>query len=55
MRHDQRARAAPDHRARRIDRYDPTEIEPRWQQRWDELGLHHTDLHDDIAARATTC
>ncbi|MEA2621447.1 MAG: leucyl-tRNA synthetase [Chloroflexota bacterium] len=30
----------------RIDRYEPTEIEPRWQQRWDELGLHHTDLRD---------
>jgi leucyl-tRNA synthetase len=30
----------------RIERYDPTTIEPRWQQRWDELGLHRTDLHD---------
>ena len=24
----------------RIDRYDPADIEPRWQQRWEELGLH---------------
>jgi leucyl-tRNA synthetase len=31
----------------RIERYDPTEIEPRWQARWDELGLHDTDLFDD--------
>src|SRR5918992_2896843 len=31
----------------RIDRYDPAEIEPRWQARWEELGMHKTDLHDD--------
>ncbi|CAN5153158.1 leucine--tRNA ligase [soil metagenome] len=31
----------------RIERYQPTEIEPRWQQRWDELDLYRTDLHDD--------
>ena len=31
----------------RIERYDPTAIEPRWQARWDELGLHETDLHDE--------
>ena len=30
----------------RIDRYQPTEIEPRWQARWEELGLHRTDLSD---------
>ena len=30
----------------RVERYNPTEIEPRWQQRWDQLGLYHTDLHD---------
>jgi leucyl-tRNA synthetase len=30
-----------------IDRYDPIVIEPRWQQRWEELGLHRTDLTDD--------
>jgi leucyl-tRNA synthetase len=31
----------------RIERYDPVAIEPRWQARWDELGMHHTDLRDD--------
>ena len=31
----------------RIDQYDPAEIEPRWQARWEELGLHKTDLDDD--------
>src|SRR4051812_27842287 len=31
----------------RLERYDPTTIEPRWQQRWDELGLHETDLEDE--------
>ena len=30
----------------RAERYDPTSIEPRWQQRWAELGLDRTDLHD---------
>jgi leucyl-tRNA synthetase len=29
-----------------VERYVPTEIEPRWQKRWDELGLHTTDLRD---------
>ena len=29
-----------------VERYDPAEIEPRWQARWDELGLHDTDLED---------
>jgi leucyl-tRNA synthetase len=29
-----------------IDRYDPAGIEPRWQARWAELGLHRTDLAD---------
>ena len=33
----------------RIERYDPTAIEPRWQARWAELGLHETDLLDDDA------
>src|SRR4029077_14293767 len=28
----------------RIERYDATAIEPRWQARWDELALHETDL-----------
>jgi leucyl-tRNA synthetase len=31
----------------RIERYDPASIERPWQARWDELGLHRTDLHDD--------
>jgi leucyl-tRNA synthetase len=31
----------------RIERYDPTSIESRWQARWDELGLHRTDLEDE--------
>jgi leucyl-tRNA synthetase len=31
----------------RIERYDPVALEPRWQRRWEELGLHRTDLHDD--------
>jgi leucyl-tRNA synthetase len=30
-----------------IERYDPVSIEPCWQQRWEELGLHRTDLRDD--------
>jgi leucyl-tRNA synthetase len=30
----------------RVERYDPTTIEPRWQQRWDKLGLYRTDLND---------
>ena len=27
-----------------VDRYDAAAIEPHWQRRWEELGLHHTDL-----------
>src|SRR6476659_1904690 len=30
-----------------VERYDPGSIEPRWQARWAELGLHDTDLVDD--------
>jgi leucyl-tRNA synthetase len=30
----------------RLERYDPATIEPRWQARWDELGMHRTDLGD---------
>ncbi|MDH4141409.1 MAG: leucine--tRNA ligase [Chloroflexota bacterium] len=30
----------------RIERYDPTTIEPRWQDRWSSLRLYETDLHD---------
>ncbi|HEV8281151.1 MAG TPA: leucine--tRNA ligase [Candidatus Limnocylindrales bacterium] len=38
-----RAKAAARGRA---ERYEPTKIEPRWQARWAELGLHETDLQD---------
>jgi leucyl-tRNA synthetase len=37
----------PDQSRTRIERYDPTAIEPRWQARWAELGLHDTDLIGD--------
>ena len=30
----------------RVEPYIPTEIEPRWQARWEELGMHTTDLDD---------
>ncbi len=30
----------------KLERYDPASIEPRWQARWDELGLHRTNLED---------
>ncbi|MGA1353754.1 MAG: class I tRNA ligase family protein, partial [Candidatus Limnocylindrus sp.] len=30
----------------RLERYDPREIEPRWQALWESLGLHTTDLGD---------
>ncbi len=30
----------------RIERYDPTTIEPHWQQRWAALRLYDTDLTD---------
>ena len=30
----------------RLERFDPTEFEPRWQARWAELGLYDTDLQD---------
>jgi len=29
-----------------VERYDPQAIEPRWQARWEELGMHKTDLDD---------
>ena len=44
--------SAPDDRAAtgdarsRVERYDPAAIEPRWQERWSELGLYETDLSD---------
>jgi len=28
----------------RLERYDPREIEPRWQSHWESHGLHTTDL-----------
>jgi len=31
----------------RTDRYNPQEIEPRWQARWREQGLYEVDLADD--------
>ncbi|HEY4227292.1 MAG TPA: leucine--tRNA ligase [Candidatus Limnocylindrales bacterium] len=31
----------------RIERYDPVSIEPRWQARWEELGLHRTNLTEE--------
>ena len=34
-----------------VERYDPTAVEPRWQARWAELGLHDTDLADDSKPR----
>ncbi len=40
--------SAPERTERiRIDRYDPAAIEPRWQQRWAELGLYDTNLADE--------
>ena len=44
--------SAPEHA--RIDRYEPPAIEPRWQQRWADLGLYDTDLTDDCGP-STTC
>jgi len=35
----------------RIERYDPSAIEPKWQARWDELHLYETDLEDDSKPR----
>ena len=35
----------------RIERYDPVSIEPRWQQRWEQAGLHRTELADDSRPR----
>ncbi len=47
------AKTAPDPAAtaspkatERVPRYDPSDIEPRWQARWDELGHYRTDLQD---------
>jgi leucyl-tRNA synthetase len=38
--------ASPRPREANFDPYVPTEIEPRWQARWDEIGLYRTDLDD---------
>jgi leucyl-tRNA synthetase len=35
----------------RIERYEPTAIEPRWQERWAELGLYRTNLEDGSRPR----
>ncbi len=40
----------PPHRSS-IDRYEPTQIEPHWQARWDEIGLYRTDLDDASRSR----
>jgi leucyl-tRNA synthetase len=39
--------AAPTHSEReRVERYEPSVIEPAWQARWAELEMHRTDLDD---------
>jgi leucyl-tRNA synthetase len=35
----------------RLERYDPREIEPRWQAHWESLGLHTTDLTETAKPR----
>ena len=35
----------------RVERYDPSAIEPRWQARWAELGLYETELQDTSRAK----
>jgi len=40
------ARTATPARTARIERYDPTSIESRWQARWAELELYRADLDD---------
>ena len=35
----------------RVERYDPTAIEPHWQQRWADLDLYATNLQDDSRPR----
>jgi leucyl-tRNA synthetase len=42
--------AEPQERTR-IERYDAASIEPRWQARWEELGLYRTDLTDESRPR----
>jgi leucyl-tRNA synthetase len=43
---DTAATAEPVDPRSRVERYDPTAVEPRWQARWAELGLYDTDLVD---------
>ena len=43
---DQAPTETPTDERTRVERYDPTAIEPRWQARWAELGLYDTDLSD---------
>jgi leucyl-tRNA synthetase len=40
------ARTGRSTRTERVERYEPTAVEPRWQQRWSELELYRTDLED---------
>ncbi len=35
----------------RIERYEPTSIEPRWQAAWEDAGLYRTDLEDTSRPR----
>jgi len=35
----------------RVERYDPTSVEPAWQQRWAEARLYDTDLTDTSKPR----
>jgi len=48
---EQAGAAAPAHGRNRGERYDPAAIEPKWQARWDELGLYSTDLEDGSKPR----
>jgi leucyl-tRNA synthetase len=45
------APTGPGSERERVPRYEPASIEPRWQQRWEQLGLHRTDLADDRRRR----
>src|SRR5690242_7857897 len=49
---DRRQRLANSERSARDARdareiYNPAEIEPRWQQHWEDIGLYKTDLDND--------
>jgi leucyl-tRNA synthetase len=37
-----------------IPRYDPRTIEPRWQRRWEEIGLFRAATHREAAAAAAS-